>query len=204
MTEYIDMLFRAAFAKRQAELALQQLEQTAPRDDCERNMFDLFAKGHLVLLNDGPGWNHQVYRAAVAIRNNESDAGETVARLVAQAPYRSNNEIGLLQMALANELLPPISKGRPYGAINRSVEALAAAEEFFDLSGTNPADPPRQKPRGMKGGEAATKIGTKLNVAGRTVQEWVRAYRAGVAILNGQGRDGRAILRAAVKLNRRR
>ena len=187
----------AAVARGEADAAMQALP--GELDHATRALLGLYRRDALVLREDGIGWRDAVYRAAQAQRSGEADA---MADLLVQAPHRTDDERELFASLIANALLPPIAKGRPHGALTKVVDALAAAQDYFDLVGTDPGKSKQKPTTGIKGVEAAKMIGSPLGVSVRTVQDWVTAYQRSVQVLNAAGHDGVAVMRGHIRSNR--
>ena len=101
------------------------------------------------------------------------------------------------------EIVETPKRGRPTRHINFSGVQLAAAAEYFEITKTCPRNS-REKPKGKKGEIAAREIGQRLNVAQRTVLEWVKVYKRNVKLLDKRGFDGVEYMKLQATNNRQR
>lgn len=225
MTDPVATIYAAALARRVATLAERDAAATpdpairaalahaarvarAEQEAAERafpaglDLLDLYRRDALVLLDDGVGWHHAVYQAAQAQRRREANSDMLVADLLVQAPYRTDDERDRLDLLLSDTLLPPVAKGRPHGPLTKSNDALAAAQAYFEMVGTDPGKSKQKPTTGIKGKDAALAIGGPLGVSARTVLGWVAAYQRSVQVLNAAGHDGVAVMTKHIRLNR--
>ena len=230
MNDPATLIYVAAFAQRKATLAIRD-PATAPDDAtraalahvadvaraeaeaAERSLpaeldgatvalLVLYRRDALVLQGDGVGWRVAVYHAAQAQRRGDAYADVLVADLLIQAAHRTDTERDMLELMLSDTLLPPVAKGRPQGPLTKINDALAAAQEYFDLVGTDPGRSKQKPSTGIKGEDAAKTIGGPLDVSVRTVQDWVAAYQRSVQLLNSAGHDGVAVMQKHIRSNR--
>ena len=193
-----------AHAADTARAEAAQAIQAIPSDlsSAHRALLALCRRDALVLRDDGIGWRNAVYRAALARRRGDQGADDLAADLLVQAPYRTDDERDRLDLLLSDTLLPPVAKGRPHGPLTKSNDALAAAQAYFEMVGTDPGKSKQKPTTGIKGKDAALAIGGPLGVSARTVLGWVAAYQRSVQVLNAAGHDGVAIMQRQIRLTR--